>query len=215
MTPRRRYSTALRAEQTELARRRILDAAGALFLERGYPGTTLAQVAASAGVSVQTVYNVVGGKSVLLKAVYDVMLAGDDEPVPMQDWPTVRAMAAATDARSCLALYARHSRELGERILPLVTILYAQAATGDPDLAAFAATTEGERAIGTGMAARQIAGTFGLRDGLDVQQAADVLWAMTAPDLSDRLVHRRGWGWDRYQEWLGTMLADALLGPAC
>ena len=79
----RRYSTALRTEQTALSRRRILDAAARLFLERGYLGTTLAAVADTAGVSVQTVYNVVGSKAVLLKAVYDVTLVGDDAPAPM------------------------------------------------------------------------------------------------------------------------------------
>lgn len=213
MTSSRRYSTALRAEQTALARRRILDAAGVLLAERGYLGTTLAAVATTAGVSVQTVYNVVGGKPALLKAVYDVTLAGDDEPVPMAERPAFRALAAATGGRECLAHYAALARVLGERTLPLVTMLLAQAASGDPDLRAFADTIEGERAIGTGATARHVAERFGLRAGLDAQGAADVLWALTAPDLADRLVHRRGWGWDRYERWLGETMADALLGP--
>ena len=93
----RRYSTALRAEQTALTRRRILDAAGRLLVERGYHGTTLNGVADAAEVSVQTVYNVVGGKAALLKAVYDVTLAGDDEPVPITERPEFRAAVEATD----------------------------------------------------------------------------------------------------------------------
>ena len=52
-----------------------------------------------------------------------------------------------------------------------------------------------------------------LRAGMSVDEACDVLWALTAPDLADRLVRRRGWGWDRFQVWLGTAMADALLGP--
>lgn len=213
MTGRRRYSTALRDEQTRLTRRRIVDAAAALFTGRGYLGTTLAQVAGAADVSVQTVYNVVGGKSVLLKAVYDVTLAGDDDPVPISERPTITAMLAAPDARTCLALYARLGRELGERTLPLVTTLFAQAATGDADLAAFVETVEGERAAGTRATAAHVAGRFGLRPGLDVDAAADILWTLTSPDVADRLVRRRGWGWDRTQEWLGTAMADALVGP--
>lgn len=210
----RAYSSALRAEQTALTRRRILDAAGALFAERGYLGTTLAAVAAAAHVSVQTIYNVVGGKAQLLKAVYDVVLAGDDEPVPMADRPIARAVVEATDGRDCLTRYAVMGRVLGERTLPLVSMLLAQAATGDADLAAFAETIEGERAIATAGVARHVAERFGLRPGLDIGQAADLLWALTSPDLADRLVRRRGWGWDRFQEWLGTAMADALLGPA-
>ncbi len=213
MAPKRRYSTALRTEQTAMARRRILDAAGGLFAGRGYLGTTLGGVADTAGVSVQTVYNVVGGKPVLLKAVYDVALAGDDEPVPMVARPEFQAMIAATDGRECLIRYAGIGRMLGERVLPLVSMLFAQAATGDPDLRAFVDTIEGERAFGTSATAAHVADRFGLRPGLDVRSAADVLWTLTAPDVSDRLVRRRGWGWDRFERWSGEAMADALLGP--
>lgn len=209
----RRYSTALRAEQTALTRRRILDVAGRLFVERGYLGTTLSSVAEAAGVSVQTVYNVVGGKAALLKAVYDVTLAGDDAPVPIGERPEFRSVVEATSGRECLARYSGLGRLLGERITPLVTVLLAQAAAGDADLAAFVSTIEGERATGTRHVATLVAQRFGLRAGLDVDEAADVLWALTAPDLADRLVVRRGWGWDRFEAWLGTTMADALLGP--
>jgi hypothetical protein len=160
---------------------------------------------------VQTVYNVVGGKPALLKAVYDVTLAGDDEPVPIGDRPNYRAMQLATDGREMLARYAGIGRELFERVLPLVTKLLAQAASGDPDLQAFADTIEGERATGTTMMAGAISERFGLRDGLTVQDAADILWTLTSPDLADRLVNRRGWGWDKTEAWLGSVMADALL----
>jgi len=208
----RRYSTALRAGQTALTRRRILDAAGRLFVERGYLGTTLDAVATAAGVSVQTVYNVVGGKAVLLKAVYDVTLAGDNDAVPLRERPEFRAVLEAPTGRECLAGYASVARLLGERLFPLLTVLLGQAAAGDADLAAFVATIEGERTVGTHGVATTVAQRFGLRDGLDVDTAADVLWALTAPDLADRLVTQRGWGWDRFEQWLSTAMADALLG---
>jgi AcrR family transcriptional regulator len=211
MTPARRYSTELRSEQTAVARRLILAAAGRLFIEKGYLGTTLATVATQAGVSVQTVYNVIGGKSAILKAVYDITLAGDDEPVAMGDRPAFRAMMRAESGKEMLGRYAALGRQLSERVLPLVTTLFAQAATGDPDLRAFADTIEGERAAGTSAVARAISERFGLRDGLDVREAADILWVLTAPDLTDRLVNRRGWSWDKTEHWLGGVMADALL----
>ena len=209
----RHYSTALRAEQTALTRRRILDAAGRLFAERGYLGTTLAAIAKAADVSVQTVYNVVGGKGAVLKAVYDVTLAGDDEPVPMVQRPIFRAVIEAPTGRECLTHYAGVVRLLSERIMPLVTMVLAQAATGDPDLRAFADTIENERANGNVSAARHLAEHFGLREGLDIQAAADVLWTLTAPEMARRLVGDRGWSWDRYQRWIATTLSDALLQP--
>ena len=159
----------------------------------------------------QTVYNVVGGKAALLKAVYDVTLAGDDEPVPITERPEFRAVVEATTGRECLARYAL-SGGCSASGRPLLTVLLAQAAAGDADLAAFVATIEGERATGTRDVATIVAQRFGLRAGLDVDAAADVLWALTAPDLADRLVVRRGWGWDRFEHWLGTAMADALLG---
>ena len=209
----RRYSSELRSEQTALARRLILDTAHRLFVERGYLGTTLAAVAATAGVSVQTVYNVVGGKSVLLKTVYDVAMAGDDQPVPVAERPAVRAMMAAPDGRTCLTLYAETGRVLGQRVLPLLIPLYAQAAAGDADLTNFVDTIERERAVGTGRVAGFVADRFGLREGLTTQDAADILWVLNGPDLADRLVNQRGWGWDKTQQWIGTAMADALLGP--
>lgn len=205
----RRYSTALRTEQAAQARRRVLEAAHAAFVDGGYTGTTLAAVAAAAQVSVQTVYNAVGGKPALLKAVYDVALAGDDDPVPMAERPAARAMRAAVDGRECLALYAGTARAVGERTHPLLRVLLT---ADDPDLRAFAETVEEERAMGTRAVAGLVAQRFGLRDDLDVEDAAAVLWALTAPDLADRLVRRRGWGWDRFESWLGPTMADALLG---
>jgi AcrR family transcriptional regulator len=202
----------VRDEQARATRRRILDAAGDLFLARGYLGTTLDAVAAGAGVSVQTVYNVVGGKAKLLKAVYDVTVAGDDEPLPMAERPGFAAMRAETDGRRCLARYADLGRGMAERALPLLTVVFAQAATGDKDLAAFAETVEGERAAGTCATAQHVADRFGLRPGLDVEAAAAILWTLTAPDVADRLVRQRGWGWDRFAGWLGDTMGDALLG---
>jgi hypothetical protein len=68
-------------------------------------------------------------------------------------------------------------------------------------------------ATGTSNTARHVADQFGLRPGPEPAGAADVRWALTAPDLADRLVNRRNWGWERFQHWLGTTMADALIGP--
>jgi AcrR family transcriptional regulator len=200
----RRYSSSLR---------RILDAAGALFREYGYLGTTIAQIAAAAGVSTQSVYNMAGGKAELLKAVYDVAVAGDDEPVPMAQRPAIQAMIAAPDPRQALALYARLGREIAQRTHRLVTVILAQAATGDAALTEFAAQIEAQRAIGTAATARHLASHFGLRTGLSEQAAADILWTLTAPDIVERLITQRNWPWDTYERWLADTMASSLLPP--
>jgi AcrR family transcriptional regulator len=210
----RRYQSTVRAEQARATRQRVLDAARALFVRRGYTGTTVEAIAARAQVSVQTVYNTVGGKAAVLKAVYDATIAGDTEPIPMIERPTARAMLATDDARECLALYARMGREIHERIGPLVPILLTEGAAGDREVRTFIDAIENERAIGTANVARHVAERFGLRAGLSVDEAADVLWTLTAPDVVHRLVRRRRWTLDRFEHWLGETMADSLLGPA-
>lgn len=211
-TPAKRmYSRTVREAQIALSRQRVVAAADACFVEFGFGGTTVGRVAAAAGVSVQTVYNVVGGKPDLLKAAYDVRVAGDAEPIPIAERPQVRALLAAADARASLAAYAALGRELGERTVPFLARLLPEAA-GDPGLRAFAETIEQERAVGAANVARHVYERFGLRAELTADEAADVLWSLTGPELAERLVNRRQWGWDRFERWLGDTMAEALVG---
>ena len=212
MAEKRRYSSGLRSEQTALARSRILAAAGRLFLDRGYLGTTLAAIATGAGVSVQTVYNVIGGKAAVLKAVYDVALAGDDDPVPLLERPIYQAIASASDPVECLTLYAGLARQIAERTTPLVRMARAQASSGDRDLTEYLKTLDAELEFGARYMAGHLAERFGLRTGLDVDAAADILWSINGSDLAHRLVNDRGWGWDRYETWLARTLTDLLIG---
>ena len=202
-----------RAEQIRETRARVLGAARELFVRRGYTGATVDAIAHRAGVSPQTVYNVIGTKADVLKAVYDVALAGDDEPVPVGERPHVAAMRAAPDAATVLRLYARVGRTMVERAGPLLTTVYVQAPGGDPQVRAFVETIERERAVGTAATARFVAERFGLRDGLTVAEAGDVLWTLTSPETADRLLRRCGWSLDRYEAWLGRAMAEALVGP--
>lgn len=140
----------------------------------------------------------VGGKAALLKAVYDVALVGDDEPVPVGRRPVFAEIAAAPDARSCLAVYAHLGRQMFARVGPLITGVVVEGPGRDRALRAFLDTIEGERGRGTAAMARHVAGRFGLRPGLTEAEAADVLWTLTAPELADRFVRRRGWSLDRY-----------------
>src|SRR4029453_13547702 len=119
----RSYDSTLRAEQARMTRARILDAARSLLLERGYPSMTISALAETAGVSTQTIYNAAGNKAAVIKAVYDVTLAGDDDPLPMAERPEFRAVSEATDAASMLRAYAAFGRGISERIAPLLAVL--------------------------------------------------------------------------------------------
>ena len=71
-TRRRAYHSPLRADQAERTRRRVLESARELFVEHGYAATTVAAVAAHAGVSPETIYLSLGGKRGLLEGVMDI-----------------------------------------------------------------------------------------------------------------------------------------------
>src|SRR5215207_6953244 len=83
--PSRRYNSAKRQTAAQRTRRAILDSALRLFTEQGYAGTTMAEIAATAGVAVDTVYTVVGPKLALFRLLMETAISGTDEPVPAEE----------------------------------------------------------------------------------------------------------------------------------
>jgi len=210
----RSYTSPLREEQARQTRRRILDAAHRLLLERGYAATTMTAVATAAGVSTQTVYKVFGTKPALVKQVYDVTLVGDDEPVPFAERPEVRAAYAETDPRRFLAAYAGLGRMLMGRLGPLLRVLLAGARSGEADLVTFVDTVNAERLAGTTMVARRLADLGALRPDLPVDRARDAIWTLNSVEVWSLLTEQRAWTGDEYEQWVGRAMADAVLEPA-
>ncbi|WP_433307004.1 TetR/AcrR family transcriptional regulator [Actinoplanes sp. CA-030573] len=208
---RRAYDNTRRTEQARLTRRRVLDAARELLVERGPTAVTMRDIARHAGVSAETVYKTFGTKAALIKDVYDVTLAGDDEPIPMIDRPELQAVLAAAGPLDKIGRYAFAARRIAERIGPLLARLLAGARGGDPDLAQFRQTINQERLIGAGAIVGHLAETGGLRPGLDQDRARDIVWALIAPEVYELLVADRGWTPERYEQWLAEALTDALV----
>src|SRR4051812_27461813 len=101
----RPYRSERRREQAEQTRTRILDAAGELFVDGGFAGTSVAAIAGRAGVSAETVYQAFGSKPALLDAlVRRAARLGDEAPIPEQAGP--QAIAAESDQRTQLQLFA-------------------------------------------------------------------------------------------------------------
>ena len=94
--PGRRYDARGRQEQARRNRLVVIDTARELFLEQGFAATTMPEIASAAGVSVQTVYKVFGSKPALAKAVFDVAIAGDDQPVPMVERDSLTRVCATS-----------------------------------------------------------------------------------------------------------------------
>ena len=207
---RRRYDNSGRAETARETRARILAAAHALLLEGGYAALSVAALARAAGVSPQTIYNSVGGKAEVLKACYDVTLAGDDEEVPMSSRPGFREMFQTPDADVFLARYAAWCRLIYDRVAPIIGAVSAPG-VGDAGAKAFAETIEAERRIGSTNAMTHLRDAHGLPEGVSLDRAVDIAWTLNAPEVYDRLVRRCGWSPDDYEEWLGRQLVAALV----
>jgi hypothetical protein len=56
-----------------------------------------------------------------------------------------------------------------------------------------------------------VAAAGGLRPGLTVEDAADVVWATNSPELFVMLTAERGWSADRYEAWLAEAWGRLLL----
>lgn len=206
------YDNRSRTAAANQTRRRVLAAAHDAFLTQGYAGTTIRAVATAAGVSQETVYKRFDGKAGLLKAVYDVTLAGDDEPVSMADRPQAQAVRAAKSAREAAGAYAAMAGALASRTGPLLDVVL-NARGSDPELEAFAATIDTERLTGATMVTRHWSDLGLLRAELTVEQARDVVWTLISPAVNS-LLRQRGWSRSQYEAWLSrTLLATVLREP--
>lgn len=210
----RSYSSPSRELQARATRTAILRAAAELFVDPGYARASVAAVARRAGVTAQTIYNVFGSKQALLKAAYDVTLAGDDEPVPLARRPDVVAMYQLTDPAEFVRAYAALGRRVAERVAPLMVQISAGATTGDPDLIEHQRVTDGERLVGTGMVVRRVIDLGGLAPGLTFEVARDRIWTLNSAEVWHLLTGARGWTGDDYQDWIGDQMCAAILDPA-
>jgi AcrR family transcriptional regulator len=209
---RRAYDSSRRQEQARQSRARVLAAARRRFLAEGYTGTALPAVAADAGVSVESVYKAFRNKAGLLKAVFDVAVAGDDEPVPIMDRAWVAALRAETDAVQKLQGYAGHLLSSMARTAPI--LLLARSASGlDADMAAVWHQLQDERLTGMTAFAADLASTGQLRPGLPVEQVRDVLWTLNSVSIYELLVLERGWSGERYRDFVADALIAALVDP--
>lgn len=208
----RTYRSPRRQEQARQTRAAILAAARKRFLERGYNATTIDEIAAAAGVSKPTVFTAVGNKVQLLKAVRDVAMAGDDDPAPVAQRPSVERARDAQTAEEALRLVAAHIVALSGRYALIDEVLRGAAATGEPELAELWETSERQRRTGAGILLAIIRGKGPLRPGLDPHQGEDILSNYMASDVYLRLVDRLGWTTEDFQRWLEATLAWHLLG---
>jgi AcrR family transcriptional regulator len=205
----RSYDASRRREQARARRLAVVLAARELFGRDGYRQTTIAAVAASAGVSAESVYKGFGSKAALAKAVFDLVIAGDDEPVPVAGRPAAEAIRDEPDVRRKIAMFAEGLARRQARSAE-VQILIRDGRHVDSSLAPVWAKLNDEGLTGMTMLGCHLLGTGQLRDGIDLGEVCDVLWNYLAIDTYERLVLTRGWPLGRYSQWLAQAITSAL-----
>ena len=198
-----------RARKAQETRTRIVDAARALFVERGYGTTQLQDIASRAGVAVQTIYYVFGNKRTLLKELIDVTIAGDDEPVATMDRPWFRAAMAADTAEGHLRAHVAGTHQVLSRVAPITAVL-ATAAAMDPEVAELWQQDEDPRFTVHSAAASVLMTKPGARQDVSVETAADVMFGLLSPELYLVFVRDRGWSPERWEQWTRTTLLSQL-----
>lgn len=201
---------AMRAE----TRRLLLLAAGEEFAEKGYTRTTVAAIAARAGVTVQTLYHAWGSKLALLEAFLDESLTGRPGPgVVGSGRATMLAplAEAGDDAVRLVGAIAALFRHICERAA-LGWRLYREASASNPDVAEVWARLQAERR-GTFEMALAAMPDSALRPSLTRADAVDTAWAIASPDTFDLFVRYRGFTLDEYEAWVHATLLAALIDP--
>src|SRR5215218_9000012 len=188
--PRRSYHSPRRRQQAAATRQGILEAAERLFAARGYPATTMEQVADEAGVALKTVYVAFATKSGLLRALWDLRLKGDQEEtgVAERSW----------------------YREVMERIAGMLKVLRS-AAPVDPDADALWRLIQRDFHDNQRVIVKTLHARGALRPGLGVARATDILWTLNHPDVWLLLVGERGWTPGQWERWFAEAACQQLL----
>lgn len=183
------------AASTQLA---VVEAAAALFAERGWSATGMRDIARAAGVSVETVYGSGGSKGQLLLRAIDIGVVGDDAPVPLAERPEFQALGTG-DRLSRLLAAARMMSAQYARIAQLHRTLES-GAMGDEDLAGRLAEVRARQrtSFGDGLAL-----VLGQQPPTELVEG---LLAIGSPAVYLQLVKAAGWSPQQYENWLADTL---------
>ena len=206
---RRKYHSPLRADQARETRRRVLEAAFRLFVDRGYAATTVASVADEAGVSPETIYLSLGGKRGLLEGVIETAIAGGENGARQDDawWAET---AQLQGSRERLEKMVEYSCRILARTWPIHTVIRG-AADKEPFAAALGKRLLHDRLTAQTRRVREYLGDE-LREGLSVSEAGQRYCALASPELYYVLVIEFGWKADQHRRWLTDLLEIELLG---
>lgn len=205
---RRRYDSRGRQAQARRSQEAVLDAAESQFLARGYGATTVVAVAAAAEVSVETVYKAFGGKSGLVRALYDRALEGRGSIPAYERSDEMRGRE--TDPRTIMRGWGQLTTEVAEQMAPIRLLIRAAAVT-DPEIVTLLVDSDRERLERMRHHAEFLHARGYLRPGITTEKATDVLYYCSSLEMYDVLVLQRGWSLPEFARLVGDFMIATLL----
>jgi AcrR family transcriptional regulator len=209
-TPRRTYNNSRRRADAEMRQRRIVDAATTLFVEQGFAGTSIDQIAAAADVSPQTVYATYGSKAMVLSRAIDVAVVGDFEAVPLADRLPLLTDTSSEQRRAYFATIAQFVRVMHERVAPLIRVLEQSSATDSGLGDVRERMLHDVRAVAP-VWIKHLESV--LTPNVPIHEAADVMFTLQSPYVYSTLTVDLGWTPDQYEQWLAHVMPRLLLRP--
>ena len=196
-----------RREQAAATKERMIRAAIEVFTGSGYVGARMGDIAHRAGVAVQTVYFTFHTKAELLQACFDFAVLGPERLPPMEQ-PFYADLLAARSGRAAIAAFVAGNTAILARVAAIKEV--AESAPHEPEAAAVVANSERLRREGLAQIVGLVGDRFGLRAGLNVDEATDLLLMLSSsgPYLT---LQRYGWSDEKYMGWLTDALARLLL----
>lgn len=206
----RPYRSPARAAGAARTRARIVEAARASFLERGFADSTITLVAERAGVAPETVYSIYRTKAGLLDAVVRGAVQRDDEPEDPLERRWVKRLLRRGDIPARLSGFARHTAQTTELTSPIYAII-ASAGTAGDEVDELQRNLRDMRFDDQRRIMTALVRGASLRPGLTAERAADTFSALASPELHHLLRTNRGWSRQRYARWLEQTVTAALL----
>ncbi|MFJ4656926.1 TetR/AcrR family transcriptional regulator [Nocardia sp. NPDC088792] len=200
-----------RASRARATRQRVITAAYELMSDRGYPQTTMADIAARAGVAVQTVYFGFGNKPGLLCAAFQYAVRGDHQPVPPHKRQWFETFTSEPDFAFALTTVVEETTSILERVAPLTAAMRTLA--DDPNITEFQQQSDRLREDGYRLTIELLAAKRPLRTGVDIDEATTVLLLILGPDAYRSMVIDHHWNRSRWITWTAQMIRESLFQP--
>lgn len=208
----RTYRSELRQQQAEQTRSRVVAAASELFAADGYARTTLAKIAAAAGVSVETVQGQ-GPKAALLIAAAEFAGVGVSGEESIFNLDIGRRLIAINDPREALDFVVTAVADIHRGSAKLAPALWG-GANSDPELDRYL----NDFVAGISRQIRRVLEVFRdrgwLRDDVPFDELIETTAVLCSVEAYLRLTHRDGWTVESYQKWLRRMLAETVFAAS-